>query len=93
LYRQRQNQCHFSWVILGNAVRIAQSLGLHVCTEDESPYWIERKTKLWWSIYELDQWFSCTLGRPAGTNLDLKDVSLLSDVCSNLTNPIVMCRD
>ncbi|KAH6981589.1 hypothetical protein BKA56DRAFT_584162 [Ilyonectria sp. MPI-CAGE-AT-0026] len=79
LYRQKHNQRHTSWVVLGSAVRIAQSLGMHIKTDDESLMLKEQKTRLWWSLYELDQWSSCILGQSSDLSMDAKGVPSPSD--------------
>ncbi len=80
LYRWKNNQRHSSWVVLGSAVRIAQSLGMHVRTENESLLWAEQKSRIWWSLYELDQWYSCSLGRPSAITMDMNNVPPPSEV-------------
>ncbi|KAK1474763.1 hypothetical protein CCUS01_05388 [Colletotrichum cuscutae] len=79
LYRLKKSQRNTSWVVLGSAIRIAQSLGLHVATDDESPLWAEQKTKLWWSLCDLDQWFTSVLGRSLGITVDLSTIGSPSD--------------
>lgn len=80
LYRQRQNQRHTGWITLGSATRIAQSLGLFLRVEDESPIVAEQRTRLWWSLYELDQWSSCVLGKHSDATFYTESVSPPSDV-------------
>ncbi|KAK2605788.1 hypothetical protein N8I77_008602 [Diaporthe amygdali] len=82
LYRQNQNQRHTAWVALGSATRIAQSLGMHIRTEDESRMVAEQKTRLWWSLYELDQWSSSNLGRSPDTSVNIDTVP---SPCESLT--------
>ena len=56
------------WTTLGQAVRTAQSIGLHVETESQkssmSPLTRERRRRVWYSIYVLDRLLSLQLGRP-----------------------------
>ncbi|QKX54960.1 uncharacterized protein TRUGW13939_02050 [Talaromyces rugulosus] len=67
LYRQREDDRSVSWAILGVAIRISQSLGIHQrigYAQDTSIYGSEVKRRLWWSLCEFDNWSSCMLGRP-----------------------------
>ncbi|KAJ9644294.1 hypothetical protein H2204_001645 [Knufia peltigerae] len=62
-----RSQRNLAWVVLGSAVRIAQSLGLHLpesCWEEESKFQTENRKRIWWSLYELDTVLSVQLGRP-----------------------------
>ncbi|EGU78122.1 hypothetical protein FOPG_12956 [Fusarium oxysporum f. sp. conglutinans race 2 54008] len=55
------------WTTLGQAVRIAQSIGLHVeppNSKSRSATEIERRRRTWYSIYVLDRLLSLQLGRP-----------------------------
>ncbi|KAK3897407.1 fungal-specific transcription factor domain-containing protein [Staphylotrichum tortipilum] len=85
LYRWKKSQRHSSWVVLGSAVRIAQSLGMHVRTENESLLWAEQKSRIWWSLYELDQWYSCSLGRPSAIAVDMSNAPPPSDYLTATT--------
>ncbi|KXH60276.1 hypothetical protein CSAL01_03096 [Colletotrichum salicis] len=46
---------------------------------DQSPLWAEQKTKLWWSLCDLDQWFTSVLGRSLGITVDLSNIDSSSD--------------
>ncbi|VTT57435.1 unnamed protein product [Fusarium fujikuroi] len=55
------------WTTLGQAVRIAQSIGLHVespSPKSRSATVLERRRRIWHSIYVLDRLLSLQLGRP-----------------------------
>ncbi|KAF4960889.1 hypothetical protein FSARC_10320 [Fusarium sarcochroum] len=55
------------WATLGQAVRIAQSIGLHVeslGSKSRSATELERRRRIWYSIYVLDRLLSLQLGRP-----------------------------
>ncbi|VUC33466.1 unnamed protein product [Clonostachys rosea] len=70
------------WATLGQAVRTAQSIGLHVeqkTTLPVSPE-IERRRRLWYSIYVLDRLLSLQLGRPPAIHDADCDVPLPSRV-------------
>lgn len=47
-------------------MRIAFSLGLHRNVRTKSQDWVEmeRRQRLWWTIYQLDQEVSMQLGHP-----------------------------
>ncbi|OAX40653.1 hypothetical protein K503DRAFT_768378 [Rhizopogon vinicolor AM-OR11-026] len=57
-----------AWLLVGQAVRTAQDLGLHrsprrliISTIDK-----ETRRKIWWSVYCLDRMLALALGRPLG---------------------------
>ncbi|KAG1892702.1 fungal-specific transcription factor domain-containing protein [Suillus subluteus] len=57
-----------AWLLVGQAVRTAQDLGLHrsprrlaISTTDK-----ETRRKIWWSVYCLDRMLALALGRPLG---------------------------
>ncbi|KAG6353688.1 hypothetical protein INS49_005397 [Diaporthe citri] len=88
LYRQRHNQRHTGWITLGSATRIPQSLGLFLRVEDESPMVAEQRTRLWWSLYELDQWSSCILGKYSDATFYAESVLPPSDtITAGITSP------
>jgi hypothetical protein len=79
LYRQRENERSVAWAMLGVAIRISLSLGLHQCigyAHDTSIYGSEIKRRLWWSLCEFDNWSSCMLGQPSGLGRTDNTVSL-----------------
>ncbi|KAH7157361.1 fungal-specific transcription factor domain-containing protein [Dactylonectria estremocensis] len=61
------------WTTLGQAVRIAQSIGLHVESSSSKPRSatdLERRRRIWYSIYVLDRLLSLQLGRPTAIHDD-----------------------
>ncbi|OQE05782.1 hypothetical protein PENVUL_c022G02721 [Penicillium vulpinum] len=81
LYRQREDQRSVSWAMLGVAIRISLSLGLHQnigYMHDTSIYGSEVKRRLWWSLCEFDNWSSCMLGQTSGLGRTNNSVSLPS---------------
>lgn len=68
------------WVIMGTAIKIAQSIGLH---RDPSKWLsdsreILRRRTLFWELYTYDSWQCFTLGRPPSFNLAHIDCKLPS---------------
>ncbi|KAJ3946298.1 uncharacterized protein N0V96_004658 [Colletotrichum fioriniae] len=69
------------WMTLGQAVRIAQGIGLHVEKDkNNSRHTVETETRrrVWYSIYVLDRLLSLQLGRPAAVHEDDFNVPLPS---------------
>ena len=72
------------WTTLGLAIRIAQSVGLHVERDDRKP--LEGKAavkteigrRIWYSLYVLDRLLSLQLGRPPAIHDDDCPLSLPS---------------
>lgn len=62
-----------TFIYIGLAVRIAQSLGLHHCTRSDPLYdddtW-RRRRMVFWTLYTLDRFTSYSLGRPFTINDD-----------------------
>ncbi|KAJ5513431.1 hypothetical protein N7463_002983 [Penicillium fimorum] len=81
LYRQREDERSVAWAMLGVAIRISLSLGLHQnigYVQDTSIYGSEVKRRLWWSLCEFDNWSSCMLGQTSGLGRTNSSVSLPS---------------
>lgn len=80
LYRQANSRS--CWTILGQAVRVAQSIGLHVENDDidhtklNHSLEIEERRRVWYSIYVLDRLLSLQLGRPPAIHDDDFNVPL-----------------
>jgi len=57
-----------AWLLVGQAVRSAQDLGLHRSSRRLNAPVIEKETrkKVWWSVYALDRMLALALGRPLG---------------------------
>ena len=72
------------WTTLGLAVRTAQSIGLHVESQSRNTLKglnaldVERRRRIWYSIYVLDRLLSLQLGRPPAIHDDDCDVPLPS---------------
>ncbi|KAG2118968.1 fungal-specific transcription factor domain-containing protein [Suillus discolor] len=86
-----------AWLLVGQAVRTAQDLGLHrsprrlaISTTDK-----ETRRKIWWSVYCLDRMLALALGRPLGIEDSDCDVEIpvavddenLADYFSGVTLP------
>ncbi|KZT26923.1 hypothetical protein NEOLEDRAFT_1061683 [Neolentinus lepideus HHB14362 ss-1] len=67
-----------AWLIVGQAVRIAQDLGLHRSPRRLTVTPIEKETrrKTWWGAYTLDRMLALALGRPLGVEDADCDVEL-----------------
>ncbi|KAG6890946.1 hypothetical protein C0995_000903 [Termitomyces sp. Mi166 len=59
-----------AWILLGQAVRTGQDLGLHRSPRRLLITSIEKETrrKVWWGVYTLDRMLALALGRPLGIN-------------------------
>ncbi|KAI5780855.1 hypothetical protein EDC01DRAFT_789904 [Geopyxis carbonaria] len=55
LYMHYAAKRNASWTYVGLAVRVGVGLGLHRC---------RRRRMLWWTLYALDRFIGCSLGRP-----------------------------
>ncbi|ORZ05847.1 fungal-specific transcription factor domain-domain-containing protein [Absidia repens] len=55
-----------NWLLAGMAVRMAQDLGLHrsVSTAGTANEIIEKRRRLWYSVYVTDRWCCSVMGRP-----------------------------
>ncbi|CAO3595377.1 unnamed protein product [Absidia cylindrospora] len=55
-----------NWLLAGMAVRMAQDLGLHrsVSTTGTANEIIEKRRRLWYSVYVTDRWCCSVMGRP-----------------------------
>ncbi|PPQ77711.1 hypothetical protein CVT25_011146 [Psilocybe cyanescens] len=59
-----------AWILIGQAVRAGQDLGLHRSPRRlaVSPVEKETRRKIWWGVYTLDRMLALALGRPLGVN-------------------------
>lgn len=67
-YLQSTNDSHQCWIVVGLAIRTAQSLGLHLPETSKgvsSPRIRELLRKIWHGCVLLDRFLSMTYGRPA----------------------------
>ncbi|KAF9008701.1 fungal-specific transcription factor domain-containing protein [Cyathus striatus] len=71
-----------AWILIGQAVRAGQDLGLHrsprrlLITSIEK----EMRRKIWWGVYILDRMLALALGRPLGVNDSDCDVEMPIEV-------------
>ncbi|KAJ6599296.1 fungal-specific transcription factor domain-containing protein [Mycena vulgaris] len=59
-----------AWILVGQAVRTGQDLGLHRSPRRLviTPIDKETRRKIWWGVYSLDRMLALALGRPLGIN-------------------------
>ncbi|KDR83360.1 hypothetical protein GALMADRAFT_205370 [Galerina marginata CBS 339.88] len=59
-----------AWILIGQAVRAGQDLGLHRSPRRllVTPVEKETRRKIWWGVYTLDRMLALALGRPLGVN-------------------------
>ncbi|KAI0301814.1 fungal-specific transcription factor domain-containing protein [Multifurca ochricompacta] len=71
-----------AWLLIGQAVRAAQDLGLHRSPRRLMVSAIEKETrrKIWWGVYTLDRMLALALGRPIGAEDVDCDVELPIDI-------------
>ncbi|KAH7887951.1 fungal-specific transcription factor domain-containing protein [Phlebopus sp. FC_14] len=71
-----------AWLLVGQAVRSAQDLGLHRSPRRLAIPSIDKETrrKIWWGVYCLDRMLALALGRPLGIEDADCDVELPVDV-------------
>lgn len=96
LYMQYAAKRNSSWTYVGLAIRVAESLGLHRISpvEYQANMDLERRRRLvFWSLYSLDRFTGCSLGRPLAIedencndpvfSMALTDDFLLDSQCSS----------
>ncbi|KAJ7179341.1 fungal-specific transcription factor domain-containing protein [Mycena filopes] len=71
-----------AWILVGQAVRTGQDLGLHRSPRRLviTPIDKETRRKIWWGVYCLDRMLALALGRPLGVNDSDCDVELPVEV-------------
>ncbi|KAG9219210.1 hypothetical protein CCMSSC00406_0001620 [Pleurotus cornucopiae] len=71
-----------AWILVGQAVRIGQDLGLHRSPRRLVITPIEKETRrrIWWGVYTLDRMLALALGRPLGVNDSDCDVEMPVEV-------------
>ncbi|KAF8640070.1 hypothetical protein AX17_001311 [Amanita inopinata Kibby_2008] len=71
-----------AWLLVGQALRTGQDLGLHRSPRRllVSPIEKETRRKIWWGVYTLDRMLALALGRPLGINDADCDVEMPIDV-------------
>ena len=55
IFLTETNSTSAGWTLMGNAVRVAQDIGLHVETGRQSTMEEEMRRRVWWSIYACDR--------------------------------------
>ncbi|PWN53033.1 hypothetical protein IE53DRAFT_311021, partial [Violaceomyces palustris] len=67
-----------AWVTTGQAMRLAQDIGIHRNLSHQSLSFevSEVRKRTWWCIYMLDKLLSVSLGRPCGVEDDNIDAQL-----------------
>ncbi|CAK9786790.1 unnamed protein product [Cutaneotrichosporon oleaginosum] len=85
LYHYNAGERSSAWTFIGQAARIAVSMGMHRDGEDGNFDTIERNLRrlVWWQLFIFEQTLSLDLGRP-GSGTDLSDVTVA------LPDPAVM---
>ncbi|WVR00192.1 hypothetical protein IAU59_007334 [Kwoniella sp. CBS 9459] len=76
------NAMPMSWLLAGQALRLAQDLGLHRSTSRLPLSFAEKqlRSRCWWAIYGLERMMSIALGRPLGVDdLDI-DVAYPAEI-------------
>lgn len=69
LYLQSTCEIHECWMTIGSAIRMAQSLGLHLpAAQNSNPRETEMARKAWHGCVYQDQVLSMTFGRPSTIN-------------------------
>ncbi|GJN91630.1 hypothetical protein Rhopal_004653-T1 [Rhodotorula paludigena] len=71
MYSFRSNEAPGVWYLVGISLRVACSLGLHrkvppMQARRMSPYIIQLRRRIFWSVYTLDRMLAMSLGRPCG---------------------------
>jgi proline utilization trans-activator len=83
LYLNATNQRNASWIMMGNAIRMAISLGMH--RGDKlvlrkhlrlTPIGRELRKRVWWTLYIFEQYSCALFGRPSG----IDDLDITSDL-------------
>ncbi|PPQ82937.1 hypothetical protein CVT24_012850 [Panaeolus cyanescens] len=75
-----------AWILIGQAVRTGQDLGLHRSPRRLllTPVEKETRRKIWWGVYTLDRMLALALGRPLGINDSDCDVELPVEIDDDL---------
>lgn len=73
-YCQFMNRFHSGYRLVGTAMRVCTSLGLHRPVAESQSLEREHCLRLWWTVYVLDRFWGQRLGSPA--QIDDKDIHL-----------------
>lgn len=80
------------WALMGLAVKIAQSVGLHRDSEKWKldPEEAFRRRSLMWELYTYDSWQSLTFGRPPSFSMAFIDCQMAEDTTKNAQGEMEM---
>ncbi|KAK9249218.1 fungal-specific transcription factor domain-containing protein [Lipomyces tetrasporus] len=74
-----------SWYCIGQAIRMAQEINLHIESPNEAPtFEREKRRRLWWLMHYWDRCMALTLSRPFMISDDICSIPMpldLSDAC------------
>jgi len=98
LYMQYASKRNSSWTYIGLAIRVAESLGLHRIYSTELPLeklrgdenYYRRRRLVFWTLYSLDRFTGCSLGRPLAIQDEDCNDPVLSTVQTD--DPLTDCR-
>ncbi|KAJ6601099.1 fungal-specific transcription factor domain-containing protein [Mycena vulgaris] len=70
-----------AWTYIGTAVRLAHGIGLHLnsCRWNLSEEASERRSRLFWQLFQADTWLSFSLGRPPSMSTNYIDCAYPKD--------------
>lgn len=83
MYRLNRTERNLASINIGAAIKIAQSLGLHVnesLWKEQSPIHMESKKRIWWSLFSLETSLGTCFGMPLAIDESLCNVSPPSEV-------------
>ncbi|KAH6638510.1 C6 transcription factor-like protein, partial [Boeremia exigua] len=86
-YHLCTGQVSRAWNIIGTALRLACSLGLHLRNEDRSASQAKQEalSRVWWSLYSLEHLLSTVTGRPSMVEDMYCSVSVIGPVAGAYT--------
>ncbi|KAJ9207934.1 transcriptional regulator family: Fungal Specific TF [Paecilomyces variotii] len=99
-YREIGTGGSSSWMYVGNAIRMAQDLGLHrdpsiwknvACFKNMPLIEMQIRRSIWWGIFVLDRYISAWQGRPCGIHEDDFDTKLPEDILHGARDVYVTC--
>jgi len=95
LYMQYASKRNSSWTYIGLAIRVAESLGLHRIYSTELRFYgdddyYRRRRLVFWTLYSLDRFTGCSLGRPLAIQDEDCNDPVLSTEQTN--DPLLDCR-
>ncbi|KAJ7696746.1 fungal-specific transcription factor domain-containing protein [Mycena rosella] len=71
-----------AWIYIGTAVRLAHGIGLHLnsCRWNLSEEASDRRSRLFWQLFQADTWLSFCVGRPPSMSTHYIDCAYPKDV-------------